>query len=206
MLREQKYRLSIETFTPKLATVGEEFPVSYRLVNVGSTSITGTLLIAITWPGLEKLAVTHELPIETPLQQSIGILFEGSKITPLQGGYTMFSISKATTSNGDLIEVCLHDGRKMYPPIEEMLPPFHSVRVLTHEEKFTMPALLITAIGIIITSIFTFIQILLQLELAGSFSAIVLIYMSSLFAIIIVISYFLWIQKQKHIQNNVNSG
>jgi len=203
--RKQKHRLSIETFTPKLAVQGEEFPVSYRLVNVGSTSIIGTLIISITWPSLDKLTVTHELPIKKPLQQNDCILLEGSKISPLQGGYTMFYVAKAITSNNEPIEVCLPDGRIMYPPIGGMQQPFHSVRVLTHEEKFTAPALLITAIGIIITSILTSIQILIQIESIVPFLAIIAIYFSFVLGLMVTLGYFLWTQKQKRMQDNGNS-
>jgi hypothetical protein len=156
ILTTAKHKLSIRAITPKLATEGEEFTVTYIVKNIGSTIFPGgNLLIQLTWPAIQGTIVTDPIAINTPL--SLGSEFSSNKQkhTPLTAGYTFFTVINATATDGKPLEVCLPDGRQLWPTlVSNANQLFHAVRARTHEEISQRKAVWIAIISLAIIAVF----------------------------------------------------
>jgi hypothetical protein len=165
-LASPKHKLSIRaTTTPKIATEGEEFSVTYTVKNIGSVPFPGgNLIIQLTWPLSSKIVVNHPVAIAGPLSPSSEKTSTEQKETPLTAGYTMFFVANANANDGKPVEVYLPDGRRLWPPLTpNVARPFHAVRARTHEEISQRNAVWIAVISLAIIAVFQVLDWLFRL-------------------------------------------
>jgi hypothetical protein len=151
-----KHKLSIRAITPKLATEGEEFAVTYVVKNIGSTIFHGgNLLIQLTWPSIPGTIVTDPITIYSSIFSGSEFSSLEQKHTPLTAGYTFFTVNNATAIDGEPVEVFLPDGHRLWPTL---LPNanqlFHAVRARSHEEISQRNTVWIAIISLAIIAVF----------------------------------------------------
>ena len=89
------YKLSIFAETPKTATVGKQFKITYHIRNIGNnTFLGGKILVKISWAVLEASTfVSVPIEINKNLEPNEEFVYT-QKETPLASGYTLFTLQQ----------------------------------------------------------------------------------------------------------------
>jgi hypothetical protein len=149
------YRLQLDVGSEDLGPahaksfkIGNNFRVRYTLRNGGDTPFPGGKFgVNIVWPNGQVESGTYNIPALEPGQERDAEPVSNWGV--LSNGYALFQLSQPTDNNDNKFELHRRQGDLVpHGPIS-----FHSVLGFTPEERYQYWAMIVSAIGLVISAV-----------------------------------------------------